>query len=98
MDTIGKFNSVAEFAAALDNEPRACWKGTSECVSEWSESRQKSWCGATLPESVNFLENGDAEAAAKIVENFDPNQFKAVVDFARYANGGRDIKTNLPVE
>ena len=40
----------------------------------------------------------NAEAAAKIVENFDPNQFKAVVDFARYANGGRDIKTNLPVE
>ena len=40
----------------------------------------------------------NAEAAAKIVESFDPNQFKAVVDFARYANGGRDIRTNLPVE
>ena len=40
----------------------------------------------------------NAEAAAKIVESFDPKQFKAVVDFARYANGGRDIKTNLPVE
>ena len=53
---------------------------------------------------VNFLGKliedlpANAEAAAKIVENFDPNQFKAVVDFARYANGGRDIKTNLPVE
>ena len=40
----------------------------------------------------------NAEAAAKIVQSFDPNQFKAVVDFARYANGGRDIKTNLPVQ
>ena len=39
----------------------------------------------------------NAEAAAKIVESFDPNQFKAVVDFARYANGGRDINTNEPV-
>jgi len=39
----------------------------------------------------------NAEAAAKIVENFDPNQFKEVIDFARYANGGRDINTNLPV-
>ena len=39
----------------------------------------------------------NAEAAAKIVESFDPNQFKAVVDFARYANGGRDINTNQPV-
>jgi hypothetical protein len=40
----------------------------------------------------------NAEAAAKIVENFNPEQYKAVVDFARYANGGRDINTNLPIE
>ena len=40
----------------------------------------------------------NAEAAAKIVESFDPEQFKAVVDFARYANGGRDINTNQPVD
>ena len=66
MEIVGRFNSVAEFTASLDNEPRSCWKGTSDCVSEWSVSRQKSWCGATLSESVNFLENGDADAAAKI--------------------------------
>ena len=36
----------------------------------------------------------NAEAAAKIVEQFNPERFKAVVDFARYANGGRDINTN----
>lgn len=40
----------------------------------------------------------NAETAAKIVESFDPKQFKAVVDFATYANGGRNINTNLPVE
>lgn len=40
----------------------------------------------------------NAEAAAKILENFDPSQFQAVVDFARYANGGRDINTNQPVD
>lgn len=40
----------------------------------------------------------NAEAAEKIIQNFDPNKFKAVVDFARYANGGRDINTNLSVE
>lgn len=40
----------------------------------------------------------NAEAAAKIVESFDPEQYKAVVDFARYANGQRDINTNQPVE
>ena len=44
----------------------------------------------------NLIDNlpVNAEAAAKIVENFNPDQFKAVVDFARYANGGRDINTN----
>ena len=40
----------------------------------------------------------NAEAAAKIVDNFNPNQYKSVVDFATYANGGRNINTNLPVE
>lgn len=40
----------------------------------------------------------NAETAAKIVESFDPKQFKAVVDFATYANGGRNINTNLPIE
>ena len=34
----------------------------------------------------------NAEAAAKIVENFNPEQFKNVMEFAKYANGGRDIK------
>ena len=50
---------------------------------------------------INQLINdlpASAEAAAKIVDNFNPNQYKAVVDFARYANGGRDINTNLPVK
>ena len=46
---------------------------------------------------INDLPTQMAEAA-KIVETFDPEQFKAVIDFARAANGGRDIKTNLPVE
>ena len=47
----------------------------------------------------NVIDNlpKNAEAAAKIVESFDPNQFKAVVDFARAANGGRDIKTNQQI-
>lgn len=33
----------------------------------------------------------NAEAAAKIVENFDPQKFQAVIDFATAANGGRPI-------
>jgi hypothetical protein len=35
-----------------------------------------------------------AAAAAKIVDNFDPKKYQAVIDFATAANGGRNIKTN----
>ena len=52
--------------------------------------------GAVISQLIDDLP-ANAETAAKIVESFDPKQFKAVVDFARYANGGRDIKTNLPM-
>lgn len=52
--------------------------------------------GAVIAKLIDDLP-ANAEAAAKIVDSFDPNQFKNVVDFARYANGGRDINTNLPV-
>ena len=38
------------------------------------------------------------EKAAEIVNSFDPSQYQAVVDFARQANGGRDIITNLPIK
>jgi len=53
--------------------------------------------GAVITKLINDLP-ANAEAAAKIVDGFDPNQFRNVVDFARYANGGRDIRTNLPVK
>ena len=36
----------------------------------------------------------NAEAAAKIVENFDPQRYQQVIDFATAANGGRNINTN----
>ena len=34
----------------------------------------------------------NAEAAQKIVENFDPSKYQAVVDFAKAANGNREVK------
>ena len=44
----------------------------------------------------NFIDDlpANAEAAQKIVENFDPEKYSAVVDFAKAANGGRSITTN----
>ena len=32
------------------------------------------------------------EKAAKIMEKFDPSQFKEVLEFAKAANGGRPIE------
>lgn len=47
----------------------------------------------------SFIENlpENAAAAADIVDNFDPEKYKAVVDFARAANGNREIETNEAV-
>lgn len=36
----------------------------------------------------------NAEAAAKIVQNFNPEKYKEVVDFAQHANAGRPIPLN----
>lgn len=58
--------------------------------------RNRTSIGAVIAKLIDDLPT-NAEAAAKIVDNFDSNQFKNVIDFARYANGGRDINTNLPV-
>lgn len=42
----------------------------------------------------SFIEDlpANAEAAQKIVDNFNPEKYSAVVDFAKAANGGREIK------
>ena len=33
----------------------------------------------------------NAQEAAEIVDNFDPEAYQRVIDFAKAANGGRDI-------
>lgn len=55
----------------------------------------------SIAEIINRLIDdlpGNAEIAANIVNSFKPDQFKEVVNFARYANGGRDIIFNQPIE
>lgn len=61
-----------------------------------ASSTYKTSAGAIINKMIDDLP-ANAETAAKIVDNFNPNQYKAVVDFATYANGGRDINTNQPV-
>lgn len=38
---------------------------------------------------------GNAEAAANIVDNFDPKSYQAVLDFANAANGNRYVSGNM---
>ena len=35
----------------------------------------------------------NAEAMSQIIDNFDKEKYKEVVDFAKYANGGRSINS-----
>lgn len=49
--------------------------------------------GSVLNNVIDNLPK-NAEAAAKIVEKFNPEQYQRVVDFAKAANGGRNIITN----
>ena len=53
----------------------------------------KNTAGAVLQSIIQDLPK-NAQAAADIVNNFDPKQYQAVIDFATAANGGRNIETN----
>lgn len=41
---------------------------------------------------------GLIEETKDILNNFDPSKFQEVINFANAANGGRDFRTNQPVE
>ena len=74
------------------NELRNCI----ETLEEKLENNKKSFA-AKLADFMEELPNKMQEAA-KIAENFDPEQFKNVINFATAANGGRPIdfsKENL---
>lgn len=53
----------------------------------------KNTAGAVLQSVIQDLPR-NAQAAADIVNSFDPKQYQAVIDFATAANGGRNINTN----
>lgn len=55
-----------------------------------NELKYNNTAAAVLSKLINDLPK-NADFAAKIVDNFDPSKYQAVVDFAKAANGGRDI-------
>lgn len=62
----------------------------------WLEDKQKkimkykNTAGAVLQSVINDLPRS-AQAAAEIVEHFDPNKYQEVINFATAANGGRPV-------
>lgn len=57
----------------------------------------KNSAAAVLRRMVQDLPK-NAEAAKEIVDSFDRTQYQDLLDFTVAANGGRNIKTNRPVE
>ena len=51
----------------------------------------KNTISGTISEIIEQLP-ARADELGNIINNFDPNKFKEVIDFARAANGGRSIK------
>ncbi|MBQ2205037.1 MAG: hypothetical protein II411_04000 [Lachnospiraceae bacterium] len=95
-DTLRSNGFFELFYEALDDKE---YEELFDQIAELKATMEKSK-GSVAGVIANIIEDlpANAEAAAKIVENFDPSQFQAVVDFARYANGGRDINTNQSVD
>lgn len=69
------------------------YKELQETVEEIGGLRMKynSTAASVIHSLINDLP-ANAEAAQKIVENFNPEKYQAVIDFAKAANGGREIK------
>lgn len=82
------------YSAMEDSEYEDLFKQITDMV-ETLEKSHRSVAGII----ANFIEDlpEQADAMVNILNNFDPAQFKDVIDFARYANGERDINTNEPV-
>ena len=95
-DTLRSNGFFELFYEALDDKE---YEELFDQIAELKATMERSK-GSVAGVIANIIEDlpANAEAAAKIVENFDPSQFQAVVDFARYANGGRDINTNQPMD
>ena len=63
------------------------------------EMKYKNSAAAVIQSLIQDLP-ANAQAAAEIVNSFDPKQYQAVIDFATAANGGRPIRglrANMPV-
>lgn len=68
------------------------WETVTNTVED--KMRFSNTAAGILSKFINDLPK-NAEAAKGIVDNFDPEKYQAVLNFAKAANGGRDILSNL---
>ena len=108
MDIPDNFNDGQLFdlfqSSGLLNEilikiPKEQYEALADTIKKQVELQLKygSSAGALIAKFINDLPR-NAQAAREIVDSFDKEKFKEVIDFATYANGGRNINTNKPVE
>jgi len=86
LDSNGIINEVV--AAIPENEYTDLLNKTAEKID--NELKYNTTAAAIVSKFINDLPR-NAQAAAEIVDNFDKEKFQNVIDFARAANGGRDI-------
>lgn len=100
-DRINKFDTYDELVAAgimsevISNIPQDMYVYIKKVIEVMVEKLEEfeNRAAAFLTKVIQDLPQ-NAEAAAKIVEEFDPEKFQKVIDFATAANGGRPIGSN----
>lgn len=80
---------ILDVIGAMEDDEYNCLLDNLELMKE-NNLRFKGSTSALLQSIIADLPK-NAEAAAEIVNNFDPEKYQAVLDFAKAANGGRPI-------
>lgn len=88
-DTLTSNGLISEVLKYIpENEYQVLFTYMQEIIDE--KMKYNTSASALLQSIIHDLPT-QAQAALDIVENFDPDKFQAVKDFAKAANGGRDI-------
>jgi len=86
LESNGLINAIV--AAIPENEYSSLLNKTAEKID--NELKYNTTTAALVSKIINDLPM-QAQAMADIVEGFNPEKYQAVIDFAKAANGGRDI-------
>jgi hydrogenase maturation factor HypE len=90
-----KFKSSGILAEIISKIDKDEYNDLCELLNNTEEAyiKYSNTAASVIKKIINDLPQ-NAETAKKIVENFNPEQFQSVIDFATSANGGRNIFTN----